>query len=490
MAESDRAALLAAKLHSRYHPQAEAERYVTALELKPGVDYFIVIEPGLGYLVHALKKEHPESKAVVLHSDSCFRTSQEALLPTWYPDSAISVQEFLENEIPETASVHIIEWKPSVRVFGDSCLTLVRESAAFIKRAAASRRTGAAFGRKWLRNFFRNLTLLRDTVLYRAMEMPIVITGSGPSLESALPQILSCREGLFIIAASSSVMALSAGGIAPDMVCSTDGGGWALLHLHACFRGSAAPMTAAPMTAAPMTAAPMLAMALTAAIPSQCSALPILPMSDGSLWQSMALSAAGIPSVVIPQRGTVTASALELAMALTSGNIFLAGMDLSVRDIQSHSRPYGFDHLFSGSASRFRPVYSQLFARSSDIRAGGSHDVYAAWFNSRLSSWPNRIFPLGGIHESLESRLPRLSLATAGARRTSGVFKAQAAKSAPHRKQALLALTTALEEGQYAEALSDELRPLLFPSQPQASAKEIADALQDTTKKLWGEASG
>ncbi|MDR0495913.1 MAG: DUF115 domain-containing protein, partial [Treponema sp.] len=349
---------LAARLHSRYQPQLEADRYIEALNPCPDIGYYILIEPGLGYLASALRAHCPNSKALILHADKAFRETESRCpdIPTWFPDSGIGVQEFLETAIPEGASARIIEWRPSLRVLGDACLGLVRESAEFIKRCEAGRRTSAAFGRRWVRNFFRNLALLRRTVLYSAMDMPIVITGAGPSLEAVLPKIRAAREGIFVLAASSSLAALAAGGITPDMVISTDGGGWALLHLHACFRLSQT----------------MLAMTLCAAVPSQCSAFSILPINDGSLWQSMALHSIGLPSALIPPRGTVTASALELALILGKGSIFLAGMDLAVKDIQSHARPNGFDHLFMGIASRFRPMYSQSFIRSGEMRAGGS----------------------------------------------------------------------------------------------------------------------
>jgi len=476
----DSASAFAAKLHSRYQPKAEADRYIGSLNIRPGVDWFIFIEPGLGYLVHALRKLRPGSRAVVLHADSRFRETGAACpgVPAWYPDSGMGVQEFLEREIPETADVQIVEWKPSVGVFGECCARLVRESAAFVRRAAASRRTGAAFGRRWLRNFFRNLNLLQSTVLYKTMDAPVVVTGSGPSLEAALPKIIACREGLFVIAASSSLPALAVGGLVPDMVISTDGGGWALLHLHACFRRQGLPVPT------------KLALGLTAAIPSQCSGIPVLPISDGSLWQNIALSAAGIPSALVPQRGTVTASALELAMALTGGDIFLAGMDLSVCDIQSHARPYGFDHLFFGSASRFRPLYSQYFMRSNDIRSGGSHEVYAGWFGSRIASLPRRIFSLGNNHAVLANGLPAKDLAAGG--QGGGVFAPAPLKGSPadRCRLALNALVAALGAEQYAGTLVGELAPLLFPSQQQAAAGEIAESLRDIAARYLGAAGG
>jgi hypothetical protein len=428
----------------------------------------------MGYLIPALRERFPGSTVIALHADNYFRLTQSQYgeVPMWFPDSGISVQEFLEETIPEAATARLIEWRPSLRVYADVCLGLVRETTEFIRRSAASKRTSAAFGKRWVRNFFRNLTLVNQTLLYRTMDMPVVITGSGPSLESAVPHIRAARESVFVLAASSSLPALVAGGIIPDMVITTDGGAWALLHLHACFR------TDAPCA---------LAFSLSAALPSQCAAVSLLPMNDGSLWQSMALHGIGLPSVLVPQRGTVTASALDLALVLSSGAIFLAGMDLAVQDIRSHARPYAFDHLFFGAASRLRPVYSQCFVRSGDMRAGGSHDVYAAWFKNKIAShfnatWPKRIFSLGGNHAAFEDNLPAAPLTPHKNTRQNAdnYFKLVKANhcAADRRGRAVDTLVAALDNPQYAADLTGELAPLLFPTQADVQPAEIAEVLR------------
>ena len=492
-----------ARLHSRHQPRREADRYIEALNLPDTIDCFILIEPGMGYLISALRERFPQSAVVVIHADNYFRLTQDQHpgVPMWFPGSEKSVREFLEGAIPETASARLIEWRPSLQVYGDLCLNLVRETTEFMRRLAAGRRTTAAFGKRWVRNFFRNLALTNQTLLYRTIDMPVVITGAGPSLESALPRIRAAREGVFVLAASSSLPALLAGGVTPDMVLTTDGGGWALLHLHACFRVSNTLSrrhgeygghgeenkilnSPCPPCLREMNSEIKLAFALSAALPSQCADIPLLPMNDGSLWQSMALHSIGLPSALIPQRGTVTASALDLALLLSSGNVFLAGMDLAVRDIRTHARPYAFDHLFFGMASRLRPVYSQNFVRSSDMKAGGSHDIYAAWFKDRLAALQGRVFSLGGNNAAFEDNLPAATL-TAVSHNAGDCFQLVKAAHSPadRRRRAVDALVAALENPQYAGALTGELAPLLFPSHcgvPPCDVQpaQIADALR------------
>jgi len=468
-----------ASLHSRYSPQAEARRYIDALRIDTDINCFILVEPGIGYMVPVLREKWPNGKIIVLHADAGFRTLT-GVFPgdaVWYPDGEISVQEFLEAEVPIAARVRIVEWRPGLNVYGDKVLGLVRESAEFIKRLEAGRRTDAFFGKRWVRNFFRNLVLFQNTLMYRKMDIPIVITGSGPSLEAALPQILALRDNIFLIAASSSLQALTVGGITPDMVISTDGGGWALTHLYSFFRQ--------PLVSQPA----ILALSLYAAVPSQCSSIPLLPMNDGSLWQGMALHAIRFPSVLIPQRGTVTASALELALELGSGNIFLAGMDLSVCGIRSHARPNGFDHLFYGSATRLRPVYTQYFLRSNGIKSGGSLDVYAAWFKSRIGLFPKRVFSLGNNHEVFDCLkqenlfVGNVNSRTAGQTHFEPVKRADIPEGRAGR--AAEAICAALGDSKYAKTLTGELSPLLFPSRTDVPAEEIAGTLRDIAGRYY-----
>ncbi|MDR2923756.1 MAG: DUF115 domain-containing protein [Treponema sp.] len=475
---------IAARLHSRYNPQLEARRYIDALKINTDVSCFILIEPGMGYMIPVLLENRADSKIIVLHADTCFRElpgvfNAEAV---WYHDSGINIQEFLEAEVPPGARVRIVEWKPGINVFGDRVLELVRESAEFVKRLEAGRRTDAFFGKRWVRNFFRNIALFQNTLKYKKMDIPVVITGAGPSLEAVLPRIKSVREGVFVLAASSSLQALAAGGITPDMVISTDGGGWALTHLYSFFRLHESDPG-------------ILALSFCAAVPSQCSCLPVLPMNDGSLWQNLALNAIGLPSVLIPQRGTVTACALELALEISNSCIFLAGMDLCVRDIRSHARPNGFDHLFFGCASRLRPVYTQYFIRSGGIKSGGSLDVYAAWFKNRLGSLPQRVFSLGPNHEIFNNPA-RENLFAGGENsriRAEDYFEPVKQTLVPKDRVRLAAdaVIAALGDKRYAPALAAELSPLLFSSRTDlpadAAAREIAGALRKIAKRYYDE---
>jgi hypothetical protein len=452
-------------LHSRYNPPGEAEKYINALNLGEGIRFFILLDPGLGYGIAPLRKRFPGAKIIALHVSDFFSREAPPGLEKfhadaeWNPGGGPDLQNFLEGEIPDTeaSSIGIIEWRPSLAIYGASYLRLLAETAEFIKRTDANRRTLKGFGRRWLRNAFRNAAILEKTLSFSPGSLPVAVTGAGPSLEEGIPLMAERKKRgpLFVLAAASSVPALLAGGIAPDLVISTDGGSWARFHLYGAIR---------------QIPRPPLAAALTAALPSQCSAMPVLPLCDGSLWQRLILRELSIPFVSLPQRGTVTASALDLAFSLTRGTVLLSGTDLCHRDLRTHARPYGLDRFQEEGAGRLHPRYTRAFVRARDLAAGGSYAVYAGWFKKQLASYPKRLFYLGNNNPVFPPDRGENAGKGEGIRWT--------CSKAPDRNRDLRPLLSrALRSPETAETLRAELAPLLFPEKPHPPPGDLEEAL-------------
>ncbi|MCL2380662.1 MAG: DUF115 domain-containing protein [Treponema sp.] len=476
----------AAALHSRYNPQGEADRYINALSLSEETRFFILIEPGLGYMIAPLRKKFPGAKIIALHVNAPAppdgwqgsQSLQAALQPPdsrWDPGAGIPAQDFLEREIPDSpaAQIRILEWRPALAVYGSAYRALVEESAAFIKRSDANARTTSAFGKRWFRNFFRNLEIIRTVVRPAPFSLPVLVTGAGPGLEEALPLVHERRPCFFVLAVSSSVAALRAAGIAPDMVVGTDGGQWAAFHLSDCFRRSGPPDGQPPFPGP-------LAAALTAALPSQCEAVPVLPISDGSLWQTLILKELDIPFVALPQRGTVCATALDAAFALTSGDIFIAGIDLENSGIRSHARPYALDWFLEGNSGRVNPVYSQAFKRAALLKAGGTYSIYASWFEKQLAAYPKRLYSIGK-NNRVFSPVKTASFQTMPDKEAASLpaaFKRITLRrtGSPSRK-ARGVLERALRDPAHAPALRKELAPILAGGSAEPSLEELAGGL-------------
>jgi hypothetical protein len=390
---------------------------------------------------------------------------------TFHGTGTTAIWEFLEKEIPKTDAglIKIIEWRPSLNYYKDSYVKLLSNVVEFIKRVNAEKRTTAAFAKRWVRNFFKNLKLINNTLLYKTTNIPVIITGSGPSLEAALPIIQEMKDNCLILAASSSVLALAQNGITADIVMSTDGGGWALQHIYPYFRNTERQS--------------LFAVNLCAALPSQCSGMPFLLLNDGSYWQNIILRELGLPSVIIGQRGTVTASAIELALLLSSGNIYLAGMDLGIKDIKTHVKPYGFDHLLFSRANRFTPFYSENFLRSTLIQGGGSIDIYAAWFKNQLHIWQKRLFSLGQ-HEIFKSSMLPEKTSIKNKKNINEFLKPFHITEDPALfcKRGVSALFTALKDNNYSADLKAELTLLLFPEEEEVPLSKIETAITEAVQ--------
>jgi hypothetical protein len=445
------------ELHSRYNPQAEARRYIDALNLGADIKCIILIEPGIGYLIPVLRGKFPDVKIIALHADPAL---PDFNIPTFRGNE--NIQNFLEREIQncKAAQIRIIEWRPSLLVYGEAYLKLLSETVDFIKRIDAGLKTEKAFGRRWYKNFIRNAASVRCALLYKTMNIPVIYAASGPSLEGAIHIIRQYKDSCFLIAASSAIPALAHNGINADLIITTDGGNWALRHMYHCFRNR--------------TDNTGIALNLSAALPCQYAYTAHLVINDGSLWQSIILHELGIPSIIIPQTGTVSASAAELALILTSSNIYLAGMDLAVNDIRSHTRPYGFDEIFWGISSRFLPYYCQVFIRSRNIQEGGSMNIYAAWFKNH--TWSNRVFSIsGGIFEKANPLIHAANI------NKSAFFKKVNVniKKTDLHKKAVTVLLRALDDPRYSGQLKSELSALLFSGMENISINEIKNKITE-----------
>jgi len=383
-------------LHSRYNPVTEAERFVQSLEFSNSCDFFIILEPGLGYCIPVLKRAYPKSRLLVVHASREFKeiseTHDSEAHGVWYPDLGIDIVHFLENEIPEGSLSKLIEWKPSAGAFGQTYQNIGTAIKEFLEREAANIRTTVGFGKRWLKNVFKNLTLLQNPLFFDTGQIPVIVTGAGPSLEEAIPLLHRAlqRGPLCIVAASSSVPALLAHQIVPSLSVATDGGTWAVFHLIDQFR-RAVPLVAHKPSPLPFP----LAVTLNANLNSQAAQVPQLLISDGSLWQTKLLQKLSLPFIQLPQRGTVSATIIDVAMMISTGPVYITGMDMEHRDLQTHARPYGLDFYIDERVCRFSPLYNLTWKRALMDANQGALSIYATWFERYFQDKIGRISVLG-----------------------------------------------------------------------------------------------
>jgi hypothetical protein len=193
----------------------------------------------------------------------------------------------------------------------------------------------------------------------------------------------------------------------------------------------------------------------------------------------------------LPQRGTVSAAALDLALCLSRGKIFFTGIDLAHRDLLTHARPYSFDRLQMEKAVRFAPYYSQCFERSSAISDGGSYGIYASWFKKQLENYPKRLFSLGAnnavFRDMAVSSFDSSFASDGNSGNKAPVLRSRAAIFTENPvAEAVRLLKKAMGDHAYSKKLLAELTPLLFPcTKPHtsfASRSELEEKIESCVK--------
>ncbi len=269
-----------------------------------------------------------------------------------------------------------------------------------------------AAGRIWIRNSLANFLhvprVLAGTLC--APGRPVVIAAPGPSLEEAGPVLSEARSLFELWALPSSCPFLMDSGLIPDLVVMTDPGFYSMHHLH--------------------FAAPPCPLAMPLSASRGCWSLPAGGKHPGSpvflleqpvLFEKALLEAAGVAAPIIPPHGTVAATAINLALAFTSGPVIVAGLDMAARDLRSHARPNAFDRLLHLQASRLEPHASLTFHRAaalgstigssaSGLRITPALHTYAGWFDADPGG------ATGRVHRLLPSAVPIRSMSPLDAR--------------------------------------------------------------------------
>lgn len=360
------------RLHSRYQPAREAARFLDHHPLSPQCTDIIVVGPADGYLFPELAKRYPQAKRIGIQltrgHDKAPGNSEAHALHLF--TDAEGLRLFLDREVraesPETLG--IVQWTPAIRLEAELARGALGTLKTWSERLAASYGTTRAFAERWLVNTIRSLRLSHAHLSLTRPLGPLVLASAGPSLEETADAVLTKtpRSSYTLIAVSSAVPALLARDLVPDLVIASDGGNWAQWHLREVARHQL----------------PLLYQ-LGAAIPSTMQGAPLQAIATEHAWQQRILGLRGLAPVHSPQRGTVSAVALDIALSLTEDSVYLAGLDLESGAIRSHVRPYAFDALALEVESRRQPLWHWHETRNRRYKESTAMGIYAQWYRER-----------------------------------------------------------------------------------------------------------
>lgn len=402
----------ALRLHSSYDPAREAERFALSAIGEGRPSHVLVLGACLDYLTPALRALLPRARLVAVQYSPAFsgRTVGEPDA-SWEPGTGTGLDAFLDAALDEDAisGVEVLEWEPAARAFPEEAAEAREAVRASLDRLTSSAATVKASGKLWIANACASFLLAERPALSRSTGRPVLVAAAGPSLEASLRRLgagsLGPREGLrrgfILVSVSSALAACRAAGYEPDIVVATDGGYWSRLHLY--------PLAARGEGRARADRAPVLATSL-AARPSASiyRDSPLLLLDQGSFAEAELLPGlcrGRTPALRLPPHGTVSGSALQLALRLGRGPIVFAGLDLASYGERDHARPHGFDPFVSEGSSRLSSLESRLWARRGELspielptrpwRSSRSLQAYASALEMDARSAPGRLFRLG-----------------------------------------------------------------------------------------------
>jgi len=370
------------RLNSSYNPLAEAQRLI-ASEIKGTPSTILISGCTLGYLIEEIQNRYPSVKILCFFFHPILLEYCKKKFTSRFPRSLVvipsdpsSLDSFISSNLQETdlEGLSIIEWSSSIRVFEEQADALRRVLSQRIREMNGSLMVTKTFGKSWIKNSFKNLYHLDQVVIPQEGVPAVVITGSGPSLTSSLDFLRENRKRLFILALTSSLITLSSYGITPDAAIATDPGFWASFLAN-------------PLKDLRIP----LFIPLSAAVPPKIlHCLPLVLLKQDMFYEQALLSDLPFDFIRIPPAGTVSDTALRLGKKLTSGPLFVAGIDLCYEDIHLHSRPHVFDILDQIHSERRQPLLSRIWKRASDNTErdlpGGSRrslpfKTYAGWLS-------------------------------------------------------------------------------------------------------------
>ncbi|MBI9100592.1 MAG: motility associated factor glycosyltransferase family protein, partial [Spirochaetaceae bacterium] len=337
-------------LHSQYNPVREAQRFVdSSIEKKPSIIVFL--GAGLGYIQQEMALRFPETRIISIYYDDVIYNNRQfsnEMISSWSPSSGISIHQFFTQYILEQdlKNISIIEWNPSALMNNDLSLSANKFLKMTIQQLNGNIKTTAVFGKKWIRNMICNYLSIDDYCSIDHGEAPVVIASSGPTLTKSIPQIIEYRNKFVLWALPSSLATLNYHGVIPDLLISTDPGYYGRFHLYSLQKNIP------------------VAQPLTGSRGIWGKKNPILVLNQSFPFEEDLLNIGKMKFLSVPSNGTVSGTALELALQ-QSKIIFFAGLDLCFNDILSHSRPHSFDNILQSDTHRLQPVQSVYYKRAS-----------------------------------------------------------------------------------------------------------------------------
>jgi len=399
-------------IHSKRDPEREAERLV---EITAGMADAtdsevpaLVLGFGLGYTAQILAVKFPERPIIVVEK-------RPALLKKALESRDLGIflsrnrLVFVLGGTGEgvTGALSLFESTPGI-------LPLVIQNRAIIgldedwyavveekiktwnSRTNVNRATQKRFGKRWVRNLSKNLRVVPDipgisrleeflSDRIRERDIPVFLAAAGPSLDKSGTILEEIHKRCIVVAVDTSLRFLLSRSIEPDFVVSVDPQYWNYRHLDRT--GSSKTCLIAESAVYP----------------------PVLRHPFGRVFLCGSFFPLGRfieekvdPKGALGTGGSVATSAWDFIRLLGGRQLWIAGLDLSFPGLKTHFRGALFEERSHSESGRFVPAETRNYRLLRDgqpflaKRSGGGAvltdkrlSLYAAWFESRFSQFPD-----------------------------------------------------------------------------------------------------
>ena len=361
-------------LHSPYSPKKEAQRFVDLQNCPFKPEYIVITEPALSYSLDNLRQKFPGIKIGVIRYSTDFDSYNKGFDFVFYYKLPGSIQNQLQAYFTEDKlfSVFFISWKPSEKAYeneNNEVWKEIKESLDFSKTLLVTRQF---FEKKWLINSLNFIKYSKNYYTINKTDLPVIIAASGPSLKENLLTIKKLENNFLIIALSSAIPVLLFNDINPDFCMTTDGGYWAKEHLKK-LKNYNIPLAIANEAGCQK---------------SFLKNLPIIPLCYPDGLSKKISSFTDIPFTTAQRNGTISGTALELSLEITSEKIFIFGLDLAEAKAFQHTQP---NELEFNSAMFDTKLNSKEKRTAKQGFKNASLEIYKNWFQNKCLP-ENKVF--------------------------------------------------------------------------------------------------
>jgi hypothetical protein len=363
------------RLYAAHDPRGGAARRAAAAEIQPQT-LVIVASPLLGYgLRELLDICPPDAVVLAVELDPALAALPLETAPTddrllWAraPSSA-ELERILERALSRRPRrTRLLSMSGGFGLQPDDYRSLAGKLDDEIRIFWQNAMTRMRMGRLWIRNLFRNLTLMPASTPLENLgtNLPIIVVGAGPSLDEQAAELLrdgtTGRERVRILAVDTAVAPLAARGITPDFILAVESQQanatdfLSPLDARGSFEEQA---EIAQQSEGPEIARPHLICDITA-YPgvlhrADVAGLTFVSSRFAPTALLERLSVSGLLPPEVPPLGSVGVLGVHLAAHLTTNAVYFTGLDFSYDLERTHARGAPMQALSLARRTRLDP---------------------------------------------------------------------------------------------------------------------------------------